>query len=87
MPLVDMRGMLNHAYRNDYAVGAIDLVSLDFLEAITLAAEHRRSPVKVIDSYHNHPDYAAFTNQLFHPVAHDRISIAFAAVKRATEQG
>lgn len=45
MPLVDMRDMLNHAHRNGYAVGAFDVVSLDFLEAILTAAERARSPV------------------------------------------
>ena len=30
MPLVNMRDMLYHAYENNYAVGAFDLVSLDF---------------------------------------------------------
>ncbi len=39
MPLVYMQDMLNHAYRNGYAVGAFDLVSLDFLEAIIAGAE------------------------------------------------
>lgn len=45
MPLVNMRDMLNHAYENNYAVGAFDLVSLDFLEAVISAAEHCRAPV------------------------------------------
>lgn len=45
MPLTDMRDMLHHAYRNGYAVGSFELVSLDFLEAIIAAAEHCRSPV------------------------------------------
>lgn len=45
MPLVNMRDMLNHAYENNYAVGAFDLVSLDFLEAVIDAAEHCRAPV------------------------------------------
>lgn len=45
MPLVDMGDMLQHAYRNGYAVGSFELVSLDFLEAIIAAAEHCRSPV------------------------------------------
>ncbi|HQU15326.1 MAG: fructose-bisphosphate aldolase [Chromatiales bacterium 21-64-14] len=45
MPLVDMRDMLNHAYRNGYAVGSFNLVSLDFLGAIVAAAENCRSPV------------------------------------------
>ncbi len=45
MPLADMRDMLHHAYRNSYAVGSFELVSLDFLEAIIAAAERCRSPV------------------------------------------
>ena len=43
MPLVNMRDMLKHAYRNGYAVGGFDLVSLDFLEAIMDAAEVKNS--------------------------------------------
>ncbi|MGG7056248.1 hypothetical protein [Nitrosomonas sp. ANs5] len=39
MPLVAMHDMLSHAYRNKYAVGGFDLVSLDFLEAIVTAGE------------------------------------------------
>ncbi|MEA2093598.1 MAG: Dabb family protein [Pseudomonadota bacterium] len=39
MPLVDMKDMLQHAYRHGYAVGAFDLVSLDFLQGILDAAE------------------------------------------------
>ena len=45
MALVNMRDMLYHAYHNGYAVGAFDLVSLDFLEGIMNAAERCRSPV------------------------------------------
>ncbi|MHB8252715.1 MAG: class II fructose-bisphosphate aldolase [Acidiferrobacter sp.] len=45
MPLVDMKDMLDHAYRNGYAVGAFDLVSLDSLQAILTAAESARAPV------------------------------------------
>jgi fructose-bisphosphate aldolase class II len=33
---------------------------------------------KVVDSYRDHPDHVAFANQLFRPVAGDRISIDFA---------
>lgn len=59
MPLVDMRDMLDHAYRNGYAVGAFDLVSLDFLEAITDAAERCRSPVilSLAESHFEHYDF------------------------------
>jgi fructose-bisphosphate aldolase, class II len=45
MALVSMRDMLYHAYENNYAVGAFDLVSLDFLEAVIDAAESCRSAV------------------------------------------
>ena len=60
MPLVDMRDMLNHAYRNGYAVGGFDLISLDFLEAILAAAENCRSPVilSLAESRFEHCDFA-----------------------------
>lgn len=45
MALVHMRDMLRHAFENNYAVGAFDLVSLDFLEAVIDAAERCRAPV------------------------------------------
>jgi len=45
MPLVHMKDMLNHAHEHHYAVGAFDLVSLDFLEGILAAAERCRGPV------------------------------------------
>lgn len=45
MPLVDMRDMLGHAYRNGYAVGCYTLASLDVVEAVIRAAENCRSPV------------------------------------------
>ena len=43
--MVKMQDMFQHAYDNKYAVGAFDLVSLDFLEAVIDAAEKCRSPV------------------------------------------
>ena len=45
MALVDMKDLLNHAYHNRYAVGAFEIVSLDFLKAVIKAAEDSRSPV------------------------------------------
>lgn len=45
MPLVDMKDMLNHAHHHGYAVGAFEVVSLDFLEGIINAAEQARAPV------------------------------------------
>ena len=45
MAMVDMKDLLHHAYSNRYAVGAFEIVSLDFLQAIIGAAEKARSPV------------------------------------------
>jgi fructose-bisphosphate aldolase class II len=59
MALVDMRDMLQHAYRNSYAVGGFDLVSLDFLEAILEAAERCRSPV-ILSLAESHFEYFDF---------------------------
>jgi fructose-bisphosphate aldolase class II len=59
VPLVNMRDMVQHAYRNGYAVGGFDLVSLDFLEAILSAAEARRSPV-ILSLAESHFDYYDF---------------------------
>lgn len=59
MPLVNMRDMLKHAYRNGYAVGGFDLVSLDFLQAILSAAEARRAPV-ILSLAESHFEYYDF---------------------------
>lgn len=45
MPLINSKDMLEHAHQNGYAVGAFDLTSIDFLEAIISAAERARAPV------------------------------------------
>ena len=59
MPLVNMKDMLRHAYDHGYAVGAFDLVSLDFLEAIMQAAENTRAPV-ILSLAESHFDYFDF---------------------------
>lgn len=59
MPLVHMRDMLAHAYEHKYAVGAFDLVSLDFLEAIVRGAENRRAPV-ILSLAESHFEYFDF---------------------------
>jgi fructose-bisphosphate aldolase class II len=59
MALVNMRDMLNHAHRHGYAVGAFDLVSLDFLEAIIKAAETCRAPV-ILSLAESHFEYFDF---------------------------
>ena len=59
MPLVNMKDMLEHAHRNAYAVGAFDLVSLDFLQGIIEAAEQTESPV-ILSLAESHFDYFDF---------------------------
>ncbi len=59
MPLVNMRDMLDHAYRNQYAVGGFDLVSLDFLEAIIAAAEAQQAPA-ILSLAESHFEYYDF---------------------------
>lgn len=59
MPLVNMQDLLVHARRHGYAVAALDIVSLDFLEAVVQAAEHCRAPVIVslAESHFDHYDF------------------------------
>lgn len=45
MPLVNMRGMLTHARDNRYAVGAFDIVSMEFLHGVLKGAQACRAPV------------------------------------------
>jgi len=59
MPLVDMKDMLQHAYDHRYAVGAFDLVSLDFLEGIMTAAERARAPI-ILSLAESHFEYFDF---------------------------
>lgn len=59
MPLVNMRDMLYHAYQNGYAVGAFDLVSLEFLEGIMDAAEHCHASV-ILSLAESHFEYFDF---------------------------
>lgn len=74
MPLVNMRDMLQHAYKNSYAVGGFDLVSLDFLEAIMAGAEAKRSPV-ILSLAESHFEFYDFELAM---------SAAVAAAKRAS---
>ena len=74
MPLVNMKDMLNHAYQHGYAVGAFDVVSLDFVTGIMAAAERSRSPV-ILSLAESHFDYFDF--ELLMPAVE-------AAAKRAT---
>ena len=74
MPLVDMKELLQHAYRHGYAVGAFDLVSLDFLQGIMVAAEAARAPV-ILSLAESHFEY--FDIELMMPAVE-------AAAKRAS---
>ncbi len=59
MALVNMRDMLYHAHDNNYAVGAFDLVSLDFLEAVIDAAERSRASIilSIAEPHFAHYDF------------------------------
>ncbi len=59
MPLVDMKDMVQHAYQHGYAVGAFEVVSLDFLDGIMQAAEQARAPV-ILSLAESHFEYFDF---------------------------
>ncbi len=59
MPLVHMGDMLQHAYENRYAVGAFDVVSLDFITGIVAAAEAQQAPI-IISLAESHFEYFDF---------------------------
>ena len=60
MALVNMRDLVYHAYDNNYAVGAFDLVNLEFLEAVVDAAERCRASIilSIAEPQFAHYDYA-----------------------------
>ncbi len=72
MALVHIGDMLNHAYRNRYAVGGFDLVNLEFLDAILEAGEQCRSPL-ILSLAESHFEYFDF-------------EIAIAATERAARR-
>jgi fructose-bisphosphate aldolase class II len=45
MALAALKSVLNKAYENGYAVGAFNMIDLNFLEAIVLAAQRTYSPI------------------------------------------
>ena len=59
MPLVNMKDMLNHAYKHQYAIAAFDVVSLDFIAGIIDAAEARQAPI-IISLAESHFEYFDF---------------------------
>ena len=90
MALVNMRDMLTHAYQNGYAVGAFDIVSLEFLEGILAAAERCQAPV-ILSLAESHfeffdfellmPAVEAGARRATVPVAGERISIDYQAIE------
>jgi fructose-bisphosphate aldolase class II len=54
-----MGDMLRHAYDNRYAVGAFDVVSLDFITGVIAAAEEKQAPV-IISLAESHFEYFDF---------------------------
>jgi len=74
MALVNTRDLLFHAYDNHYAVGAFEIVNLEFLRAVIDAAEQARSPVilNVLE-----PHFDMFDEELL-------MSAIVAAAKRAS---
>lgn len=72
MPLVHMGDMLRHAYQNTYAIGAFDVVNLDFITAVIDAAEEKQAPI-IISLAESHFGYFDF-------------ELLMAAVVRAAER-
>ena len=78
MPLVHMAEMLHHAYENHYAVGAFDVVSLDFISGVIAAAEEKQAPV-IISLAESHFEY-------FEYFEYFDFELLMAAVVRAAER-
>ena len=72
MALVHMGDLLRHAYDNGYAVGAFDVVGLEFVTGIIAAAEDKQAPVIINVA---EPGVARFDFELL-----------MAAVERAAER-
>ncbi len=78
MPMVHMKDMLSHAHANGYAVGAFDLVSLDFLEAILEAAERERAPVilSLAESHFTYFNFDTIMPAVEHAARQARVPVA-----------
>lgn len=79
MPLVRMDDMLNHAYANNYAVGAIDVVSLELLEGVMAAAEQCRAPliIGVAEPHLHHFELALLAAAVETAARRSRVPVAF----------
>jgi len=61
MTLVTLKTALDKAYKNSYAVGAFNVINLEFLEAITTAARRSASPV-ILNIAEVHLPYVTLEN-------------------------
>jgi len=61
MTLVTLKTALDKAYKNGYAVGAFNVINLEFLEAITTAARRSASPV-ILNIAEVHLPYVTLEN-------------------------
>ncbi len=59
MSLVDMKHMLQHACHHSYAVGAFEVVSLELLDGIIMAAEQAHAPV-ILSLTESHFEHSSF---------------------------
>ena len=87
MPMVNMRDMLQHAHREGYAVGAFDLVSLDFLQGILAAAENCRAPVilSLAESHFEYFDFATIISEVSETIALAPGDVIFTGTPGTTE--
>ena len=78
MPLVHMKDLLNHAYAHGYAVGAFDVVSLEFVEGVMAAAERSRAPVilSLAESHLEHYDFALLMPGMEAAARHSAVPVA-----------
>ncbi|MCK5816022.1 MAG: ketose-bisphosphate aldolase [Flavobacteriaceae bacterium] len=56
MSLVDLKKVLQPAYEGKYAIGAFNVISVDFLEAIIKAAEAKKTPI-ILNTAEVHMQY------------------------------
>lgn len=61
MTLVTLKTVLDKAYKNGYAVGAFNVINMEFLEAITTAARRSASPV-ILNIAEVHLPYVTLEN-------------------------
>jgi fructose-bisphosphate aldolase class II len=78
MPLVHMGDMLHHAYDNQYAVAAFDVVSLDFITGIIDAAEQKQAPIiiSLAESHFEYFDFELLMRSVVHAARRTAVPVA-----------